>query len=140
MMSGHHRVNIKMFQCPDCGKEFTRKFNKERHRIVSHGDSNSEGDSGESFGHGAEATDGIDSLDEQESMATEGDNNDNDDSNEDEEDEDDDDNSSSDSQNSTDDENKDDSVWSSITDLSWRSELLSTFNGKERISKPRNDG
>ena len=22
-MSWHHRVNIKMFQCPDCGKEFT---------------------------------------------------------------------------------------------------------------------
>ena len=100
----------------------------ERHRIVSHGDSNSEADSKESFDHGVEATDGIDSSDEQESMADEGDNNDDDDSNGDEEDEDDDDNSSSDSQNSTDDEDEDDSVWCSIRDLSWTSELLSTFN------------
>ena len=34
MMSGHHKVNIKMFECPDCGKEFTRKFNMERHRVM----------------------------------------------------------------------------------------------------------
>ena len=35
----------------------------ERHRIVSHGDSNNEADSEKSFDHGAEATDGIDSSD-----------------------------------------------------------------------------
>ena len=126
-MSGHHRVNIKMFQCPDCGKEFTRKFNMERHRIVSHGDSNSEADSEESFDHGTEASDERDSSDEQESIADEGDKGDDDDS-DDEEDEDEDDNSSSDSQNSTDDEGDDDSVWSGIRDLSWTSKLLSTFN------------
>ena len=126
-MSGHHRVNIKMFQCPDCGKEFTRKFNMERHRIVSHGDSNSEADSEESFDHGTEASDERDSSDEQESIADEGDKGDDDDSDGDE-DEDEDDNSSSDSQNSTDDEDDDDSVWSGIRDLSWTSKLLSTFN------------
>ena len=121
MMSGHHRGNIKMFQCPDCGKEFTRKFNMERHRVVSHGDSNSEADSEESFDHGTEASDEHDSSDEQESIAVEGDNGDDDDS-------DDDDYSSSDSQNSTDDEDDNDSVWSGIRDLSWTSKLLSTFN------------
>ena len=83
MMSGHHRVNIKMFQCPDCGKEFTRKFNMERRRIVSHGDSNSGADSEESFDHGTEASDEHDSSDEQESIADEGDNDDGDDSDED---------------------------------------------------------
>ena len=128
MMPGHHKVNIKMFQSTDCGKELTMKFNMERHRIVSHGDSNSEADSEESFDHGVEAIDGIDSSDEQKSMADEGNNNDDDDSNGDEEDKDDNDNSSSESHNSTDDENEDDSVWSNIRDLSGTSELLSTFN------------
>ena len=123
MMSGHHRVNIKMFQCPDCGKEFTRKFNMERHRIVSHGESNSEADSEESFDHGTGASDGHDSSDEQESIADEGDNDDSDDSDEDEDDY----NSRSDSQSSTDDDD-DDSVWSGIRDLSWTSKLLSNFN------------
>ena len=127
-MSGHHRVNIKMFQCPDCGKEFTRKFNMERHRIVSHGDSNSEADSEKSFDHGTEASDEHDSSDEQESRADEGDNGDGDDSDDDKEDEDDDDSSTSDSQNNTDDEADEDSVWSGIRDLSWTSKLLSTFN------------
>ena len=125
-MSGHHRVDIKMFQCLDCGKEFTRKFNMERHRIVSPEDSNIEADSEESFDHGTEASDEHDSSDEQESIADEGDKGD-DDSDEDE-DEDHDDNSSSDSQNGTDDEDDDDSVWSGIRDLSWTSKLLSTFN------------
>ena len=124
-MSGHHRVNIKMFQCPDCGKEFTRKFNMERHRIVSHGDSNSEADSEESFDHGTEASDEHDSSDEQESIADEGDNDDDDSDKDEDEDNDD---SSSDSQNSTDDEDEDDSVWRSIRDLSWTSKLLSAFN------------
>ena len=120
MMSGHQRVNIKMFQCPDCGKEFTRKFNMERHE-----DSNSEADSEESFDHGTVASDEHDSSDEQESIADEGDNGD--DSDEDEgRDEDGD--SSSDSQNSTDDDDEDDNVWSSIRDLSWTTKLLSTFN------------
>ena len=119
-MSGHHRVNIKMFQCPDCGKGFTRKFNMEHHRIVSHGDSNSEADSEESFDHGTEASDEHESSDEQESY--------NDCSDDDKEDEDDDDNSISDSQNSTDDEDDKDSVWSGIRDLSWTSKLLSAFN------------
>ena len=138
-MSGHHRVNIKMFQCPDCGKEFTRKFNMERHRIVSHGDSNSEADSEESFDHGTEASDEHDSSDEQESIADEGDKGDDDDS-DDDEDEDDDDNSSSDSQNSTDDEDDDDSVWSGIRDLSWTSKLLSTFNeAKKEFQNSRSD-
>ena len=123
MMSGHHRVNIKMFQCPDCGKEFTRKFNMEGHRIVSHGDSNSEADSEESFDHGTEASDEHDSSDEQESIADEGDNDDGDDSDEDEDGD-----SGSDSQNSTDDEDEDDNVWSSIRDPSWTSKLLSAFN------------
>ena len=127
MMSWHHRVNIKIFQCPDCGTEFTRNFNLERHRIVSHGDSNSEADSEESFEHGTEASDEHDSSDEQESIADEGDNDDGDDSDEDE-DEDEDGDSSSDSQNSTDDEDEDDSVWSSIRDLSWTSKWLSAFN------------
>ena len=117
-----------MFQCPDCGKKFTRKFNLERRRVVSHGDSNSEANSEESFDHGTEASDEHDSSDEQESIADEGDNGDDDDSDDDEEGEDDDDNSSSDSQNSTDDEDDDDSVWSGIRDLSWISKLLSTFN------------
>ena len=80
MMSGHHRGNIKMVQCPDCGKEYTRKFNLELHRIVSHVESSSEAGSEESFDHGAEATDGIDSSDEQESIADEKDNGDDDDS------------------------------------------------------------
>ena len=124
-MSGHHRVNIKMFQCPDCGKEFTRKFNKERHRIVSHGDSNSEADFAESFDHGTEASDEHDSSDEQESIADEGNNDDGDDS---AMDEDEDGDSSSDSQNSTDDEDEDDNIWSRIRDRSWTSKLLSTFN------------
>ena len=53
MMSGHHRANIKMVQCPDCGKEYTRTFNLEHYRMISHGDSNSEADSEESFDHGA---------------------------------------------------------------------------------------
>ena len=128
MMSGHHRGNIKMFQCPDCGKEFTWKFNMERHRTVSHGDSNSEADSEGSFDYGTEASDEHDSSDEQESIADEGDNGDNDDSDDDDEDEDDDDNSSSDSQDSADDEDDEDSVWSGIRDLSWTSKLLSTFN------------
>ena len=61
-----------MFQSADYGKEFTRKFNMERHRIVSHGDSNSEADSEESFDHGTEASDEHDSSDEQESIADEG--------------------------------------------------------------------
>ena len=100
----------------------------ECHRIVSHGESNSEGDTEKSFDHGTEATAGVDSSNEQESMADEGDNGDDDDSDDEDEDEDDDHNSSSDSQNSTDDEDEDDSVWSSITDLSWTSKLLSTFN------------
>ena len=65
-----------MFQCADYGKEFTRKFNMEHHRIVSHGDSNSEADSEESFDHGREASDEHDSSDEQESIADEGDNDD----------------------------------------------------------------
>ena len=125
MMSGHHRVNIKMFQCPDCGKEFTRKFNMECHRIVSHGDSNSEADSEESFDHGTVASDEHDSSDEQESIADEGDNGD--DSDEDEGGDEDGD-SSSDSQNSTDDDDEDDNAWSSIRDLSWTTKLLSTFN------------
>ena len=107
MISGLHRVNIKIFQCPNCGKEFTRKFNMERHRIVSHGDSNSEAHSEESFDHGTEASDEHDSSDEQESIADEGDNDDGDDS---DEDEDKDGDSSSDSQNRTDDEDQDDSV------------------------------
>ena len=124
MMSGHHRVNIKMFQCPDCGKEFTRKFNMEHHRIVSHGDSNREADSEESFDHGTEASDEHDSSDEQESMVDEGDNDDDSDEDEDEDDV----NSRSDSQSSTDDEDEDDSVWSGIRDLSWTSKLLSIFN------------
>ena len=75
-----------MFQCPDCGKEFTRKFNMEPHRIVSHGDSNSEADSEESLDHVTEASDEHDSSDEQESIADEGDNDDGDDSVEDEDD------------------------------------------------------
>ena len=129
MMSGHHRGNIKMFQCPDFGKEFTRKFNMERHRTVSHGDSNSEADSEESFDHGTEASDEHDSSDEQESIADKWDNGDDDHSDDDDKkDEDDDDNSSSNSQNSTDDEDDEDSVWSGIRDLSWTSKLLSTFN------------
>ena len=123
MMSGHHRVNIKMFQCPDCGKEFTRKFNMECHRIVSHGDSNGEADSEESFDHGTETSDEHDSSDEQEGIANDGDNGDDSD-----EDEDEDGDSSSDSQSSTDDDDEDDSVWSSIRDLSWTSKLLSAFN------------
>ena len=82
-MSGHHRLNIKMFQCPDCGKEFTKKFNMECHRIVSHGDSNSEADSEESFDHDTEASDEHDSSDEHESIADEGDNSDDDDSDDD---------------------------------------------------------
>ena len=97
----------------------------ERHRIVSHGDSNSEADSEESFDHGTEDSDEHDSSEEQESIADEGDNDDGDDS---EEDEDEDGDSSSDSQNSTDDEDEDGSVWSSIRDLSWKSKLLSTCN------------
>ena len=128
MMCGHHRGNIKMFQCPDCGKEFTRKFNLEHHRIVSHGDSNSEADSEESFDHGTEASDEHDSSDEQESIADEGDNSDDDDSDDDDKDEDDDDNSRSESQSSTDDEDDNVSVWSGIRNLSWTSKLLSTFN------------
>ena len=129
MMSGHHRENIKMLQCPDCGKKFTRKFNMERHRIVSHGASNSEADSEESFDHCREASDEHDSSDEQESIAEKRDNGDDDDNDDDEEeDEDDDDNSSSDSQNSTDEEDDDDSVWSGIRNLSWTVKLLSTFN------------
>ena len=97
----------------------------ERHRIVSHGDSNCEEDSEESFDHGTEDSDEHDSSNEQESIADEWDNDDGDDS---EEDEDEDGDSSSDNQNSTDDEDEDDSVWSSIRDLSWTSKLLSTFN------------
>ena len=61
----HHRVNIKIFRSPDCGKEFSRKFNMESHRIVNHGDANSEADSEESFDHGTEASDEHDSSDEQ---------------------------------------------------------------------------
>ena len=125
-MSGHHRVNIKMFQCPDCGKEFT---SMERHRIISHGDSNSEADSKESFDHGTEASGEHDSSDEQESIADEGDNDDGDDSDVDEEEDGD---SCSDSQNSTDDEDEDDNVWSGIRDFSWTSKLLSTFNGAKK--------
>ena len=126
MMSGHLRENIKMFQCPDYGNEFTRKFNMERHRTVSHGDSNNEADCEESFDHGTEASDEHNSSDEEESIADEGDNYDGDDSDEDEDN--DDDNSSSDSQSNTDDEDDNDSVWSGIGDLSWTSKLLSTFN------------
>ena len=121
MMSGHHRVNIKMVQRPDCGKEFIKKFNMELHRIVGHGDSKSEADSEESFDHGTEASDEHGSSDEQESIADEGDNDDGDDSGEDKDE--DDDSSRSDSQSSTDDENDDDSVWSGIRDLSWTSKL-----------------
>ena len=107
----------------------------ERHRIVSHEDSNSEADSEESFDHGTVASDEHASSDEQENIAGEGDNGD--DSDEDEgRDEDGD--SSSDSQNSTDDDDEDDNVWSSIRDLSWTIKLLQW--GQERISKPRNDG
>ena len=125
MMSGHHRVNIKMIQCPDCGKEFTRKYNMERHSIVSHGDSNSEADSEEYVDHGTEASDEHASSDEQKSIDVEGDNDDGDDS---DKDEDADGDSRSDSQNSTDDEDEDDNVWCSIRDLSWTSKLLSIFN------------
>ena len=95
----------------------------ERHRIVSHEDSNSEADSEESFDHGTAASDEHDSSDEQESMADEGDNDDDNDEDKDE----DDDNSRSDSQSSTDDEDED-SVWSGIRDLTWTSKLLSTFD------------
>ena len=96
----------------------------ERHRIVSHGDSNSEVDSEETFEHGTEASDEHDSSDEQESISDEGDNDDDSDKDEDEDDDD----SSSDSQNSTDDEDDEDSVWSGMRDISWTSTLLSTFN------------
>ena len=124
MMSENHKGNIKMFQCSDCGKEFTRKFNIEHHKIVSHGDSNSEAVSEEYFDHGTEASHEHDSSDEQESIADDGDN-DGDGSGEDEEN---DDNSSSDSQNSTVDEDNGESVWSGIRDFSWTSKLLSTLN------------
>ena len=135
MMFGHRGVNIKMVNCPDCGKEFNRKFNMEHHRIVIHGYSNSQADTEESFDRfdqGTEASDEHDSSNEQESIAEEGDNDDDDDDDSDEdEDEGDDDNSNSDSQSSTADEDDDDSVWSGIRELSWMSELVDTFDGKK---------
>ena len=120
MMFGCQGINIKMVNCPVCGKEFNRKFNMERHRIVIHGDSNSKADTEESFDgndHDTEVSDEHDSSNEEESIADEGDNDDDDDNSDEEEDEGDDDNSSSDSQSSTDDEDDDDSVWSGMRDF-----------------------
>ena len=91
MIFGRQGINIKMVNCPDCGKEFTRKFKMERHRIIVHGDSNSEADTEESFDgsdHGAQASDEHDSSNEQESIANERDNDYDDDDNDEDEDED----------------------------------------------------
>ena len=95
--------------CPDCGKEFARKFNMEHHRIVILGEADTE-ESFDESDHGTEASDEHDSSVEQKSAVDEGGNDDDDDS-DDDEDEDDNDDSSSDSQSSTE-EHEDGGVWS----------------------------
>ena len=134
----HQRVNTKMVESPDCGKEFTRKFNMERHRAINHSDAFSEDGSSvteeysDRSDHDTESSDENDSSVEQKSTVNEG-NNDDDDDSDDEEDEDDGDDSSSGSQSteSSTDEDEDDSVWSGIRDLSWTTELVDTFDDKQ---------
>ena len=128
MMFGRRDVNIKIVNCPDCGKEFNRKFNMERHRIVIHGNSNREADTEESFD--VSDHDEHDISNEQESIADEGVNDGYNYDSDKDEDQGNDDNSSSDSQSSTDDEDDDDIVWSGIGDLSWTSELVDTLDDK----------
>ena len=44
IMFGHQGVNFKMVECSDWGKEFTRKFYMECHRVITHPDAIGEED------------------------------------------------------------------------------------------------
>ena len=95
---------------PDCGKDFTRRYNMESHSTVAHPFVDSEDDCSviedpsEHIDHGAEVSDSQGSSD---------------------------DNRSSDDQSSTDDEGEDDSVWTSIREQSWMPEIDDTFDHKK---------
>ena len=99
-----------MVECPECGKDFTRRHNMERHRAVAHPCADSEEDSSvtedpiEDIDPGREVSDSQRSTD---------------------------DNISSDDQSSTDDEEEDDSVWTSIRELPWTPKIDDTFDNKK---------
>ena len=99
-----------MVECPECGKDFTRRYNMERHRAVAHPCADSEEDSSVTEDPIEDIDPGIDVSDSQRSTH---------------------DNSSSDDQSSTDDEEEDDSVWTSIRELSWTPEIDDTFDNKK---------
>ena len=99
-----------MVECPECGKDFTRRYNMERHRALAHPCGDSEEDSSVTEDPSEEIDPGTEVSDSQRST---------------------DDNSSSDDQSSTDDEEEDDSVWTSIRELSWTPEIDDTFDNKK---------
>ena len=98
-----------MVECPECGKGFTRRYNMERHRVLAHPCADSEEDSSVTEDPSEEIDPGTEVSDSQRST---------------------DDNSSSDDQSSTDDE-EEDSVWTSIRELSWTPEIDDTFDNKK---------
>ena len=99
-----------MVECPDCGKDFTRMYNMERHRVVAHPCADSEEDSSVTEDPIEDIDPGTEVYDSQRSTN---------------------DNSSSDDQSSTDDEEEDDSVWTSMRELSWTPEIDDTFDNKK---------
>ena len=98
-----------MVECPECGKDLTRRYNMERHRAVAHPCAASEEKSSVTEDPSEEIDPGTDVSDSQRSN---------------------DDNSISDDQISTDDE-EDDSVWTGIRELSWTPEMDDTFDNKK---------
>ena len=109
-MTGEHPIHMWRVALMHCGKEFSRRYNMERHMMVVHPFADSEEDSStiedlsEVIDHGAEVSDSQRSSD---------------------------DNSSSDDQSWTDDEEEDDSVWTSIRELLWTQEIDDTFDNKK---------
>ena len=93
-----------MVECPECGKDFTRRYNMERHRALAYPCANNEEDSSVTEDPSEEVSDSQISTDDY---------------------------SISDDQSSTDDEEEDDSVWTSIREQSWTPEIDDTFDNKK---------
>ena len=99
-----------MVECPKCGKDFTTRYNIERHRALAEPCADSEEDSSVTEDPSEEIDPGTEVCDSQRNT---------------------DDNSISDDQSSTDDEEEDDSVWTSIRQQSWTPEIVDTFYNKK---------
>ena len=99
-----------MVECPESGKDFTRRYNMECHRALAHPCADSEEDSSVTEDPSEEIDPGTEVSDSQRST---------------------DDNSISDDQSSTDDEEEDDSVWTSIWEQSWTPEIDDTFDNQK---------